>query len=61
MTEAEEQKSEMEYILVEITDVKQNKEKRMKTTEDSLRGFSDNFNCRNINIIGVLEGEERQK
>lgn len=51
----------MEYILVEITDVKQNKEKRMKTTEDSLRGFSDNFNCSNIHIIGVLEGEERQK
>ena len=35
--EAEEQKSEVEDRLVEITDVEWNKEKRMKRTEDRLK------------------------
>ena len=35
--EAEEQKSEVEDRLVETTDVEQNKEKRMKRIEDSLK------------------------
>ena len=45
----------------EITAVEQNKEKRMKRNEDSLRGLWDKFKCTNICIIGVLEGEEREK
>ena len=33
----------------------QNKEKRMKRNEDSLRDFWDNMKCNNIRIIGVPE------
>ena len=43
------------------TAVEQNKEKRMKRNEDSLRDFWDNIKCNNIRIIGVPEGEEREK
>ena len=38
-----------------------NKEKRMKRNEDSLRDLWDNIKHNNIRIIGVPEGEERQK
>ena len=37
MTEAEEQTSHLEGKMVELTAVEQNKEKRMKRNEDSLR------------------------
>ena len=37
INEAEEQISELEDRLVEITAVKQNKERRMKSNEDSLK------------------------
>ena len=37
MTEAEDQVSELEDKIVEITTTEQNKEKRMKRIEDSLR------------------------
>ena len=37
INEAEEQISELEDRMVEITDVEENKEKRMKRNEDSLR------------------------
>ena len=33
----------------------------MKRNEESLREFWDNVKCTNIHIIGVLEGEEREK
>ena len=39
---------------------KQNK-KRKKINEDSLRGLEDNVRCINIHIIGVPEGQEREK
>ena len=45
----------------EITAMKQNKEKRMKTNENSLRDLWDNVKSTNIYIIGVLEGEERER
>ena len=47
--------------MVEFTAAKQNKEKRMKRNEDSLRDLWENIKCMNIRIIGVLEGEEREK
>ena len=47
--------------MVEFTAVKQNKEKRMKRNEDSPRDLWDNIKCNNIRIIGVPEGEEREK
>ena len=39
----------------------QNKVKRMKKTEDSLRDLWDNINHTNIRIIGVPEEEKKKK
>ena len=47
--------------MVEITSEEQNKVKRMKRTEDSLRDLWDNMKCTNIRIIGVPEDEEENK
>ena len=46
--------------MVEKTAEKQNKVKRMKGTEDSLRDLWDNIKHTNIRIIGIPE-EEREK
>ena len=46
---------------MEFTAGEQNKEKRMKRNEDSLRDLWDNIKCNNICIIGFPEGEEREK
>ena len=43
ITEAEEQISELEDRMVEITVAEQNKEKRMKRNEDSYRDLWDNI------------------
>ena len=51
----------MEGKIVEITTTEQNKEKRMKRIEDSLRDLWDNIKCTNIRIIGVPEEEEKKK
>ena len=59
ISEAEEQISELEDKMVEITSEEQNKVKRMKRTEDSLRDLWDNIKCTNIQIIGVPEEEEK--
>ena len=47
--------------MVEFTAAGQNKQKRMKRNEDSLRDLWDNIKRNNIRIIGVPEGEEREK
>lgn len=47
--------------LVEITDAEQKREKRLKRNEESLREIWDNVKCTNIHIIGVPEGEERER
>ena len=46
---------------MEITTAEQNKEKRMRRTEDSLRDLWDNIKCTNIRIIGVPQEEEKKK
>ena len=61
ITEAEERINDLEDRMVEITATEQNIEKRMKRNEDSLRDLWDNIKCTNIHIIGVPEGEEREK
>ena len=61
ITEAEEQTSDLEDKIVEIITKEQNKEKRMKRIEDSLRDLWDNIKCMNIRIIGVTEEEEEKK
>ena len=61
ITEAEEQISELEDKIVEISTTEQNKEKRTKRVEDSLRDLWDNIKCTNIRIIQVPEEEEKKK
>ena len=48
ITEAEKWISDMEDKIVEITTAEQNKEKRMKRIEDSLRDFWDKIKWNNI-------------
>ena len=47
--------------MVEITSEKQNKIKRMKSTDDNLRDLWDNIKLFDIRIIGVPEEEEGKK
>ena len=61
ITEAEERISDLEDKIVEITTTEQNKEKRMKRIENSLRDIWDNIILTNIQIIGVPEEEEKKK
>ena len=60
ITEAEERTSDVEDKTVEITTAEQNKEKRMKRTEDNLRDLGDNIKRTNIRITGVPEEEDRK-
>ena len=59
--EAEEWIRDVEDRMVELTAVEQNKEKTMKRNKDSLTDLWDNIKGNNIHIIGVPEGEEREK
>ena len=61
ISEAEEWISDLEDKMVEITSEKQNKAKRMKITEDSLRDVWDNIKGTNFQIIWVPEEEERKE
>ena len=61
ITEAEAWINDLEDRMVEITAAGENIEKRMKRNEDSLRDLWDNIKYTNIQIIGVPEGEEREK
>ena len=53
--------SDLEDRMVEFTVMEQNKEERMKRNEDSLRDIWNNIKCNDIHMIGVPEGEEREK
>ena len=53
--------SDLEDKMVEITTAEQNKEKRMKRIEESLRDVWENIKCTNIWIIGISEEEEKKK
>ena len=61
ITEAEERISELEDRMVEITATEQNKEKRMKRMENSIRDLRDNIKCTNIQLTGVPEEEDKKK
>ena len=61
ISEAEKWISELEDKMVGITSEEQNKVKRMKRTEESLRDFWDNIKCTNIRITGVPDEEEKKK
>ena len=58
---SEEQITDLEDRLVEITTTVQNIEKRMWRDEDSLGDLWDNIKGTNIHTIGMPEGEEREK
>ena len=47
--------------MVEITSEEQNKVKRMKRAEDSLRDLWDNIKYTNIWDMGIPEEEEEEK
>ena len=61
INEADEQISDPEYKILEITAAEQNKEKRMKRIEDSLRHLWNSLKCSSIQIIVVPEEEEKKK
>ena len=61
ITVAEDWINDLEDRMVEFTAAEQNKEKRMKRNEDSLRDLWDSIKHNNIHIIGAPEGEEREK
>ena len=52
---------DMDDRIVEITQSEQQKEKQNFLNEDSLRDLWYNIKCTNIHIIGVTEGDEREK
>ena len=56
----EEQISDLEDRMVQITATEQNIEKKMKRSENSLRDLWDKIKCTNIHTIGASE-EEREK
>ena len=61
ISEAEERISELEDKMVETTSGEQNKLKRMRRTEDSLRNLWENIKCTNIRIIEVPEEEKKKE
>ena len=61
ITEEEERIRDLEDKILEITTIEQNKEKRMKRIENSLRDLWDNIKSTNIQIIGFPEEEEKKK
>ena len=61
ITEAEAQINDLEDRTLEITAIEQNVERRTKRNEDSLRDLWDNIKHTDICIMGVPEGEEREK
>ena len=60
ISEGEEQISEPEDKMVEITSEEQNKVKRIKRTEGSIRDLWDNIKHTNIQIIGVQKKRKRK-
>ena len=60
-TETEEWTSNLEDRMMEISTVEQNKEKRLKRNENSIRELWDNIKCTNIRTIGVPKEEEKYK
>uniref|UniRef100_A0A9L0RHC6 L1 transposable element RRM domain-containing protein n=1 Tax=Equus caballus TaxID=9796 RepID=A0A9L0RHC6_HORSE len=59
--DTEEHISALDERLEEITQAEQKKEKRIRYNENSLKELWDNITHANICIIGVSEGEERDK
>ena len=61
MNDAEEQISDVEDRIMEITQSGQQTENQMKKHESSIRDLWDNIKWANLCIIGIPEGEEKEK
>ena len=61
ITEAEERISNQEDRMVEFTAAEQNKEKRMKRNEESLRDLWDNIKHTNIRMYNASHKEKRER
>ena len=61
LSEAEEGIRELEDKIMEITSEEQNKVKRMKRTENSLRDLWDSIKCTNIQIIWYQKRKIKRK
>ena len=61
ISEGEEQISELEDKMVEISSEEQNKVKRMKRTEDSLRDFWDDIKHTRIQIMSPRRQREKER
>ena len=54
-------KKEYKHNTKDSHQITRNENKRMKRNEDILRDLWDNIKCTNVHILGVPEGEEREK
>ena len=61
MNDAEEWISDLEDRIKEITQSVQQTASQIKTIESTIRDLWDNIKCANLHIMGILEGEEREK
>ena len=61
MNNAEEQISDLEDRIMEITQSGQQTENQMKKHESNIRDLWDNIKRANLRIIGIPEGEEKEK
>ena len=61
MNNAEERISDMEDRIMEITQSGQQTENQMKKHESNIRDLWDNIKQPNLNIIGIPEGEEKDR
>ena len=59
--DTEEWISIQENRIVEITQLEDQKEKRIKRNEDSIKDLWENIKCTNIAIMGDPEGEEKEQ
>ena len=61
MNNAEERISDLEDRIMEITQSGQQTENQRKKHESNIRDLWDNIKWANLSIIGIPEGEEKEK
>ena len=61
MNNVEEQISDVEDRIMEITQSGQQTENQIKKHASNITDLWDNIKCANLCIIGILEGEEKEK
>ena len=61
MNNAEEQISDVEDRIMEITQTGQQTENQMKKHESNIRDLWDNIKQANLHLIGIPEGDEKER